>query len=493
MAYQDFRDFLTDVEQWGELKRISGAEWDLEMSTIAELIYREGKRPVPALLFDDIPGYPKGYRTLFGILSSPRRIAGALYLPLPDEQTDALSVVRSWASKQRGIKLIPPKFVASGPVQENSFIGDEVDITKFPCPKCHELDGGRYIGTGHAVIQQDPDTGWVNLGTYRCMLVDHNRIALHITEGKHGRIICDDRYFGQGRVMPVAIAIGMEPTLWFTAQYSGVPWGVSEYDYAGGIKGEPIEVFKGPHTGLPLPATAEIVIEGECHPGELADEGPFGEWHGYYANLGLTPVPEPVIRVKAVFHRDDPILASSSPAVPPGVNSLLTAMSRAAAIWGGLDRIGMPGVKGVWCPEEAASFLTTVVSIKQMYAGHSRDVGLIASQLGGTHSRQCIVVDDDIDPSNGSQVVWAIATRADPERSIQILPYCASTSADPIIPEEEKRKAKTAPKPLLASRVLIDACRPYEHKVEWYPLAKASPELADRLHKKWDTLFKELC
>jgi UbiD family decarboxylase len=223
------------------------------------------------------------------------------------------------------------------------------------------------------------------------------------------------------------------------------------------------------------------------------DEGPFGEWSGYYGNLGLTPVPEPVIRVKAVYHRHDPILTCSSPAVPPGVNSLLGAISRAAAVWGALDKIGIPEIKGVWCPEEAGSHLVTIVSIKQMYAGHSRDVGLIASQLAGNHSRQCIVVDDDIDPSDLKQVVWAIATRADPERAIQTLPYCASSSADPIIPEEEKRKAKAARKPLLASRVLIDACRPYEHKADWYPITKASPELSDRIRKKWGAVFRELC
>lgn len=225
MAYKSIRDFLTDIERWGELKRISGAHWDLEMSTIAELIYREGKRPVPTLLFDDIPGYPKGYRTLFGFLTSPRRIASALYLPIPDDPTDVLTVVLNWATKQRDIKLIPPKFVTSGLVQENYLNGDKVDITKFPSPKCHELDGGRYIGTAHAVINMDPDAGWVNLGTYRCMVVDHNRIALHICEGRHGRLILDEKYFGRGQVMPVAIAIGLEPTLWLAAQYLGVPWG----------------------------------------------------------------------------------------------------------------------------------------------------------------------------------------------------------------------------------------------------------------------------
>ncbi len=491
MVYKDLRDFLTAVEGDGELKRISGADWNLEMASIAELIYRHGKRPTPTLLFDDIPGYPKGYRTLFGWLSSPRRMARALCLSLPDGPMQPLDAVKAWAAKAQEVKLIPPKFVASAPVQENSFSGDEVNITKFPAPKCHELDGGRYIGIGHAVIQRDPDDGWVNLGTYRCMVTDRNHFVFHALEGQHGRVI-HDKYFERGQVMPIAIAMGMDPSLHWGASQR-VEWGVSEYDYAGGIKGEPIEVFEGPLTGLPLPATAEIVIEGECHPGELAGEGPYGEWHGYYANLGLTPVPEPVVRVKAIYHRNDPILTCSHPAVPPGVNGPLMAMGRAAALWMALDRIGVPGIIGVWSPEQAGAHLAIVVSIQQMYAGHSKEVGFLASQLAGPFGRWTIVVDDDIDPSNLDQVFWAITTRADPERSIQFQQGCVSSSADPVIPWAEKSKYKTVPKPLTSTRVVIDACRPYEYKEEWYPIAKASPQLQERLFKKWDSLFKELC
>jgi UbiD family decarboxylase len=353
------------------------------------------------------------------------------------------------------------------------------------------LDGGRYIGTCHVVIQRDPDTEWINLGTYRCMLVDRNRIALHILERQHGRIICD-KYFARGQVMPVAIAIGVEPCLWFASTHHGVPWGVSEYHYAGGIKGEPIEVIKGPHTGLPLPAHAEIVIEGECHPGDLVDEGPFGEWMGYYANLGLSPVPEPVIQVKTVLYRNDPILTCALPAAPPSEETSWSCIRRSAVIWESLERQRIPGIKGVWCHEEGGGGLFNVVSIQQMYTGHAREVGLIASQGVATIGRYTVVVDEDIDPSNLSQVIWAIATRADPERSIQILQRCGTSSADTIISPEEKRKVKVAPKPLHGTRAVIDACRPYEWKAEWYPTAQISSDLRASLVEKWDSLFKEL-
>ena len=161
--------------------------------------------------------------------------------------------------------------------------------------------------------------------------------------------------------------------------------------------------------------------------------------------------------------------------------------------WEGIERLGIPGVKGVWCHEEGGSLLFTVVSIKQMYAGHSKRAGLIADQVAALKTRYTIVVDEDIDPSNLSQVMWAVATRADPERSIQILSHCGTTSADTTVSPAEKRKWKVTPKPLYSSRAIIDACQPFEWKEEWYPVAKISPELRGQLIKKWEWLFKELC
>ncbi len=488
VVYRDLRDWLTAIEQDGELKKIHGADWNLEMSGITEILYKDGKRPVPALLFSDIPGYPADYRTLFGFLSSPRRLARALYLPISEKP---LSVVESLRNKLRSLERVPPKFVDSGPVCENRLAKDSVDLSLFPSPRFHELDGGRYIGTGHSVILKDPDTGWVNLGTYRCMLVDRDRMALHMVEGQHGRMICD-KYFAKGQIMPVAIAIGVDPSLWFFSNDRSAPWGMSEYDYAGGIRGEAIEVFKGPHTGLPLPAHAEIVMEGECHPNDLVDEGPFGEWMGYYANMGLLPVPEPVIRVKNVYYRNDPILTCAHMSAPPSELTAWSCMTHAAMSWESLERFGIPGIRGVWCHEEGGSWLFTVVSIQQMYAGHSKRVGLVASQVVSMFSRLTIVVDEDIDPSDLSQVIWAVSTRSDPERSIQILSHCGASSAETTIPLNEKRKIKTTPKPLYSSRAVIDACQPFEQKDEWYPVARISPDLKRKLVMKWDRLLKGL-
>ena len=113
------------------------------------------------------------------------------------------------------------------------------------------------------------------------MLVDHNRLAPHITEKKHGSIISSTRYFSRKQVMPLAVATGLDPTLWYALAQPAAPWQTSEYDFVGGVRGEPVEVIKGPYASLPFPAHAEIVIEGECRPDDFRDEGPFGEWIGY--------------------------------------------------------------------------------------------------------------------------------------------------------------------------------------------------------------------
>ena len=486
--YKDLRDWLRLAEADGELKRIDGANCDLEMAGIAEILYREGRRPVPALLFDNVPGYAKGFRTLFGVISSPRRLARALNLSGCEERLD---VVRALREKSKTFKPIPPKVVERAAFFENTLKGDAIDLYKFPVPRHHEADGGRYIGTGGSFILKDPESGFINVGTYRAQLIDRDRIALHATEGQHGTII-REKYFHEKKVMPVVFAAGFDPALFVAACDRSVGWGQSEFDHAGGLKGEPIDIVNGPLTGLPIPADAEFVIEGECHPGDVVDEGPFGEWMGYYANLGENPVPEPVIRVKAVYHRNDPILNCAHPSVPPSEMTAWTCITRSAMFWNGLEKMGITGVKGVWCHEQGGSLLFTVISIKQMHAGHAKRVGLAADAIAHLKTRYTIVVDEDIDPANLSQVIWAIATRADPERAIQILQHCGTSSADTTVPPSEKKKWLTAPKPLYSGRAIIDACQPFEWKHEWYPVAKISDKLQADIEKKWASLLKEL-
>lgn len=251
MKYKDLRDWLTIVEDLGELKKVNGAHWDLEVGTLTEIAH--SRRPGPALLFDEVVGHAPGYRLLVNSLGSANRLALALGLPLGLSDRE---LKEEWKRKSKELLPVPARKVSDGPVMENVFKPGKIDMTKFPAPRWHELDGGRYIGTGCLVISQDPDEGWVNLGTYRMMLQDKEFISLYISPGKHGRIH-RDKHFGAKKPFPVAVSLGQDPLLFLCSSIE-LPYGMCEYDYAGAIRGEPIPVISGPVTGLPIPADAEI-------------------------------------------------------------------------------------------------------------------------------------------------------------------------------------------------------------------------------------------
>ena len=180
------------------------------------------------------------------------------------------------------MQFIKPRYVKTGPIFDNVLEGDKVNVLKLPVPVHHQSDTHRYIGTADMCITKDPDAEWYNFGAYRCQVYDEKTIGCQITEGKHGRIH-RDKYFERGQSAKFAIVCGQDPLLYLLSA-SPLPSGVSEYDFAGGIRGEPVDVVKGPFTGFPIPADAEIVLEGEAVPGQSRPEGPFGEWMGYYSD-----------------------------------------------------------------------------------------------------------------------------------------------------------------------------------------------------------------
>ena len=471
MAYKDLREWLSQVDAMGQLKKIDGADWDLEMGAITELIYHEGHGTHPAILFDNTPGFPEGFRALFGATCSPERMA--LTLGMSSPVTTGLELVRAYRDFLKTFETIPPEVVSDGPIFENVDRGDAVDVLKFPVPKMHELDGGRYIGTACLIITRDPDEGWVNFGAYRVMVHDEKTVAFYISPGKHGNLQ-RQKYFDKGKPCPVVVCVGQDPLL-FLASGNEVAYGLSEYDYAGGFKGEPIQVVKGEYTGLPIPAHAEIVLEGEAFPEDLREEGPFGEWTGYYAS---STRPEPVIRVKNVYYRNDPILCCARPGRPPSDYLFSKCVVKSAMIWDELEKAGIPNVQGVWCHEAGGGRMFNIVSIKQSYPGHSRQAAMVASQChaGAYLGRYVVVVDEDIDPSNTFDVLWAIASRSEPEQSIEIIRRCWSGPLDPRIPVGEKG---------FNSRAIIDACRPWEWKDQFYPVVESSPELRAATIEKW--------
>ncbi|MGB6758709.1 MAG: UbiD family decarboxylase, partial [Xanthobacteraceae bacterium] len=262
--YRDgLRGWIDQVQRIGELLHVNGAHWDTEMGSITQMLTESSNNTAPAILFDEVPDYPKGFRTLYGHFSTVKRVALTLGLPL--EQKRKVDIVQRFHARMRNMKSIPPRFVKDGPILQNVLEGNACDVLKFPVPRHHEQDKARFIGTADCVITQDPDKGWFNLGAYRSQVYDGKTIGCQITEGKHGRIH-RDIYFERGQPMKVVILCGQDPLLFLL---SGAPMpDVSEYDLAGGLRGEPIDVIRGPYTGFPIPADCEIAIEGETVPGQ---------------------------------------------------------------------------------------------------------------------------------------------------------------------------------------------------------------------------------
>jgi UbiD family decarboxylase len=457
------------------LKRIEGADWDLEIGCITDLNVK--KRDCPALLFDNIKGYPSGYRVVTSSTSSPRVVSLVVNLPLAHSDADLLTAIREkFPEWQNNSDEFPPQWVENGPILRNIHSGADIDLLEFPVPKWHELDGGRYIGTGDAVITKDPDTGEINIGTYRIMVHDRETAGLLVVPGQHGRIHYE-KYHLRGEPCPVAVSIGHHPLIYRVGSLE-LPAGL-EYRFAGAIQEQPVKVIREEVTGLPVPADSEAVIAGWCPPARQREEGPFGEWTGYY---GRKRQPAPIIEVERVYHQDDPILLGSPPGKAPCDSSYFGSVVRSVLLHNELIRSGIPDVKGVWISEVGGRLLI-IVSIKQRYAGHAKQAGLIASQgrIGSIIGRYVIVVDEDIDPSNTNDVLWALCTRSDPEKDIDIIRRNRSNSLDPMIRQPTKA--------LSNSRAIIDACKPFEWIEEFPQEIETGTELVSRVKTKLKNLF----
>jgi UbiD family decarboxylase len=468
MPFKDLRQYLEAVDRFEQLRTVEGADCDLEIGGLTELCWERGG---PVLLFDAVQGYARGYRLVTNLLDTLPRCALAIGLS-PDCSREQF--IEAWKRVLTTFEPIRPREVASAPFMENRLVGDDVDLLRFPAPKWHELDGNRYLGTGAITIVQDPDQPWVNLGIYRAALHDPNTVGLYISPGQHARIV-REKFWARGESCPVAITFGQDPTA-FIAAGQKMPWGASEYDFAGFLLGEPAEVVKGPITGLPLPAGAEIVIEGECPPVTVESrmEGPFGEWNGYYAS---DPRPEAIVKVKAVYYRDDPIVHGEPPFRPPSEGFFGRPEVHAAALHLNLEKAGLPDIRGV--AEYGGSCGLHVVSLKQRYHSHAMEAATVLAR----HSYQggfIVVVDDDIDPWNLEEVIWALGTRCDAATDIQVAHGFRSSLLDPKLPPE-----KRARRDLTASVAVLNACRPYHWIAEFPPVNRMSNALRERVAEKW--------
>jgi UbiD family decarboxylase len=474
----DLRPWLAEVEKLGELKHVDGADWNLELGAISELNVK--KDAPPALLFDQIKGYPKGFRVLTCSTSSPARLSSILRLPIQRNHSGLVAVLRGKPAQwQAAAKDFPVEVVTSGPVLENKQEGADVDVNVFPSPLWHELDGGRYIGTGCSVVTRDLDSDWVNVGTYRAQVLDGKHVALDMVPGKHGRIQYE-KYKKAGKRFPVAIVVGGDP-LGYLISGIEIPFGMCEWNYVGAILNQPVSVVLGKLTGLPFPAASEIVLEGFVEPNDERAEGPFGEFHGYYPGKAGTA---PAVTVERIYFREEPIIVGSPPAKPPNDYSYSKAVMRSALLHDALVAAGLSEVEAVWAHEIGGARMFNVVAIKQRYAGHARQAGHLLSQcgVGAYMSRYSVVVDDDIDPSNLQEVMWAVATRTDPAVDIDIIHRGVGSKNDPMF----VAYPYDAP---LSSKAVIDACRPWDHLDEFPIVAEASKELQDKTRAKWKDLL----
>jgi UbiD family decarboxylase len=466
---KDLRDWIDQVDAAGELKVIRGAEPREEIGGIVDLYQR--RMGNPAVLFEDIPGFPKSYRVLANILTSVPRINIALGLPPAGSEMD---LICWWRDYMRNAPSFAPREVNGGPLIENVREGHDVDIGAIPTPVWHEHDGGPFIGTACMVVMKDPDSGWINYGAYRIQSQGRDVATVMMSPGKHGRIIMTKHHDRQ-TPCPVAVVVGMHPALFMLAGLE-IPYGKSEFEAAGGLLGEPVEVLRMPKTGLPVPANAEIAFEGFIHPGDMIQEGPLGEWTGYYAGGSR---PEPAIRIATLMHRNDPILLGAIPAVPPNDNTFYLGTYRCGAVWNQLEAAGVPEIRGVWAHEAGGSRFWLTVSIKQLYGGHAKQAGLVASQChaGGYSNRWTVVVDEDIDPTNINDVIWAMCTRCDPREDLELIRGSWSTHLDPMCYDADRDRRN--------ARVVIDACRPFARRDSFPIVARSSRELDARIKAKW--------
>lgn len=477
-AQNDLREFIATVDKQGELARVDGAHWDRELGAVTEVLYRQKVEKAPMLLFDRITDYPEGHRVAYGMFGSPFRLATVLGME-PSYSTNRKEMLDHFRKNiKKGFKRIEPKMVTQGPVLQNILRDDAVDMTKLPVPIHHEEDGGRYIGTGCGVVTRDPDTGRINVGTYRVQLISPTTCASYISNGKQGRIH-RDKYLKAGKPCPVVIIVGCDPITYLAAGFT-MPDSMPEYEWAGGLMDRPHELINGELTGLPFPARSEIVLEGEISASETTMEGPFGEWHGYYAGAEKE---EPLIRIKRIYYRNNPILTCAASQKPPHSHLFERCFLRSAGLLDALEAAGIPDVRGAWLHQAGGGRTFCVVSVKQRYFGHSTQVGVVASQLAsvGYISRWIVVVDEDVDPTDIHDVIWAMGTRCDPKSRTTVLDHCWSSRLDTLVRDKNL---------LYNSRMIIDACRPYELLDTFPKVCESSPELAARVRAKYPELYR---
>ena len=476
---QDLRQWLDAVENIGELVKVNEpVSRDQEMSAIGYLLAKQ--QPSPTVMFQKVENFDDGgigARLLWNLAGpSLKRIAITMG---EDPEISTIDLIKKVKSKL--LDRIPPREVSStdAPVYQNTLLGDDIDLDKLPIPMHWPLDGGRYPGTADCVITRDPDTGYLNVGTYRMMQQGKRESGLYLSPGKDARLHIE-RAWERGEPIEVAAAWGVDPIFMLVGS-QGFAKNVSEYEFIGGIRGQAVSVVRGKTTDLLIPANAELVIEGVLKPGSMRAEGPFGEFTGYY---GRPEGEAPLIEITALHHRNQPIMTNALMADYPSCEqSGFFAIVRSARVWNDFDKLGIAGIQSVYChPAAAGGWGMTCVSIEQRYAGHAAQVLALAAQVpgGAYYTKWIIVVDEDIDPCDMDQVIWAMSTRSNPSDDVELLKNTWSTQLDPAQYPAEKRP--------YGSKCLINACKDHRHIKEYSKRTMLSQNVYNKVVSDWDRL-----
>jgi UbiD family decarboxylase len=432
VAFGDLRGWIKALQAAGEFHEVKAqVDWNIELGTILRLA--QGAGTGPALMFNNIKDYNRPdsrcRRVFGGGLASHRRVAMMFGLAPDTHPRELVKIGRTILNGS-----IPPKIVKDGPVKENVVTGKDIDLYEFPTPYWNRLDGGRYLLTYGGAVTRDPESDIMNVGIYRGMIASRDQIPILMWRAQHiGHHVTAWQHGGSAE-MPIAVAIGWEPSFGFCAG-TPVTKGVCEYDVMGAIRGQPVELVKCETVDLYVPASAEIVIEGYLglDPATYIMEGPFAEVTGY---VGGERLPKPSIRVTCITHRNDPILRGTIEGALPGSyseNAICSSIMRAATAWNVLDRAGVPGITDVWCPPVHAG-MNLLIQMKQTYRGQAKQAAnaVWGSSAGHVRYKHVTVVDDDIDIHDYAAVDWAIAYRVNAgEDDIVIMPSTFGMGIDP--------------------------------------------------------------
>ena len=485
MKYKDLRDFIAQLEQSGQLKRI-GVEIDprLEMTEIADRVLKAGG---PALLFEKPKGY--GMPVLANLFGTPERVAqgmGQSSLKGLRELGELLAYLKepqppkglrdAWEKLPllKSIMSMSPRTVSRPPCQEVVWEGDDVDLSRLPVQTCWPGDAAPLITWG-LTVTRGPQKTRQNLGIYRQQVIGRNKVIMRWLAHRGGALDYRDHTLAHPRdPFPVAVALGADPATILGA-VTPVPDTLSEFQFAGLLRGSKTEVAKCLTHDLQVPAQAEMVLEGHIHPGETALEGPFGDHTGYYNEQDRFPV----FTIDRITTRRDPIYHSTYTGKPPDEPAVLGVALNEVFV--PLLVKQFPEIVDFYLPPEGCSYRVACVSIRKQYPGHAKRVmfGIWSFLRQFMYTKFIIVTDDDVNVRDWKEVIWAMTTRVDPKRDTLI---AESTPIDYL--------DFASPIPGLGSKMGIDATNKWagETSREWGTPIAMSAEVKARV----DAIWKEL-